>query len=110
MAARRYPIPAAEDIRLVDVLQAVADPRRARILTLLADGQYHGMESFDLELQKSTVSHHLKVLREAGLTETVATGRNCDVRLRRDELGRRFPGLVDALLSPAAVADLARAD
>ncbi|MFK0022957.1 ArsR/SmtB family transcription factor [Streptomyces sp. NPDC090798] len=52
----------------------------------------------DEHLHKSTVSHHMRIMREAGLTSTRAVGRNRFVRLRRDDLDARFPGLLDALL------------
>jgi DNA-binding transcriptional ArsR family regulator len=47
---------------------------------------------------KSTFSHHLKTLREAGLIRNEPSGRRRTVTLRRDELDERFPGLVDAVL------------
>ena len=56
---------------------------------------------FGLDLHKSTVSHHLRTLREAGFTETVYSGRNGKVRLRVPELDARFPGLVAAPTPPA---------
>ncbi|MFG3658668.1 ArsR/SmtB family transcription factor [Streptomyces sp. NPDC047706] len=42
---------------------------------------------------KSTLSHHLKVLREAGVTQTRQEGTRCYVTLRRETLDARFPGL-----------------
>ncbi|ADI08049.1 transcriptional regulator, ArsR family protein [Streptomyces bingchenggensis BCW-1] len=39
----------------------------------------------------------MRVMREAGITTTRIAGRNRYVRLRRDELDARFPGLLDAL-------------
>ena len=50
---------------------------------------------------KSTLSHHLKVLREAGVTRTRQEGTRCFVTLRRDSLDARLPGLLPALLSAA---------
>ncbi|MEV6103389.1 ArsR family transcriptional regulator [Streptomyces sp. NPDC051940] len=96
------PQPAAEEIELVRVLHALADPARLWLFRLYAqDGELGcSPEAVRLgHLHKSTVSHHFKVLREAGLTSTRAVGRERRVRLRREELDRRFPGLVDALLT-----------
>jgi DNA-binding transcriptional ArsR family regulator len=95
--------PAAEDMQLTDVLQAMADPNRLRMLTVLNDGGWHscGVETWGLELQKSTVSHHLKTLREAGLVEYRLRGRNKDARLRRDVVESRFPGLLAGVLASA---------
>jgi len=105
-----YPIPAVDDLRLTDILNALSDPSRVRMLAVLADNDYHscGVETWGLDIQKSTVSHHLKTLREAGLTEYRMRGRNKDVRLRRAALDERFPGLIDGLTSPQAIADLQR--
>jgi DNA-binding transcriptional ArsR family regulator len=50
---------------------------------------------------KSTMSHHLKILREAGVTSTRPEGMRCRVSLRRTELNRRFPGLLAAILKNA---------
>jgi DNA-binding transcriptional ArsR family regulator len=48
---------------------------------------------------KSTLSFHLKVLREAGLIRMVPQGRRVLVSLRREDLETRFPGLLEAILS-----------
>lgn len=95
-----YPMPAIEDVQLVDVLRALGDPIRLEIVRMLADGEPHPKQltQWGFDVQKSTVSHHFRTLREAGLTETRADGRAHLIRLRRDELDARFPGLIDALL------------
>jgi DNA-binding transcriptional ArsR family regulator len=53
----------------------------------------------DPNVPKSTLSHHLKTLREAGLIRNEPAGRQRTVTLRRAEIDRRFPGLLDAVLS-----------
>jgi DNA-binding transcriptional ArsR family regulator len=92
--------PAADDMVLTDVLQAMADPNRLSMLHRLSDGDWHscGLDTWELDLQKSTVSHHLKTLREAGLVEYRMRGRNKDARLRRGIVESRFPGLLDGVL------------
>ncbi|MEU4240465.1 helix-turn-helix transcriptional regulator [Actinoplanes sp. NPDC026619] len=88
-----------EDAALVDVLRAVADPIRLRIVQTLADGRAHGKcgTHWDFGVHKSTMTHHFRILREAGLTRTTVTGRTHTIELRRDELDARFPGLIAAL-------------
>ena len=49
-------------------------------------------------MAKSTLSHHLKLLRDAGVTRTRQEGTRCFVSLRRDNIERRFSGLLDAVL------------
>jgi DNA-binding transcriptional ArsR family regulator len=95
--------PAAEDMQLTDVLQAMADPSRLQMLKVLDDGEWHScsLGTWNLDLQKSTVSHHLRTLREAGLVEYRLRGRNKDARLRRSIVESRFPGLLDGVLASA---------
>jgi DNA-binding transcriptional ArsR family regulator len=93
--------PDVEDIRFDDVLRAVSDDARMRILVTLADGEFHscGPEGLLAEFHKSTLSHHKKILREAGVTRTQLVGRNYLVRLRREDLEARFPGFLDSVLA-----------
>ena len=95
--------PAIEEVELADVLHALSDPARLEIVRgLAADGERQ-CGSFDLGLTKATRSHHFKVLREAGLTNTRLAGTARYVTLRRDELDAKFPGLVEAVLqSPSS--------
>jgi DNA-binding transcriptional ArsR family regulator len=51
---------------------------------------------------KSSMSHHLRVLREAGLVRTRTQGTAHANTLRQAELDTRFPGLIAALLSAMA--------
>ena len=98
----RYPVPEMADVQLVGVLTAVADPIRLQIVRDLADGEPHAKSEeawAAFGVQKSTLSHHFKALREAGLTRTIVSGRTHAIQLRRGELDARFPGLVDALVA-----------
>jgi DNA-binding transcriptional ArsR family regulator len=51
---------------------------------------------------KSSVSHHFRVLRDAGLVYTHNIGTTHINQLRRDDLQQRFPGLLAAILSQGA--------
>jgi len=51
----------------------------------------------DPDVPKSTFSHHLKTLREAGLIRNEPSGRQRTISLRRAELDARFPGLLDSV-------------
>ncbi|WIE55680.1 helix-turn-helix domain-containing protein [Curtobacterium sp. MCBD17_003] len=94
-----YPVPAIDDVELVEVMRALADPIRLHIARILADGEPHGktMEDWGVDVTKSTMSHHFRTLREAGLTRTIIDGRTHAIQLRRDELDVRFPGLIAAV-------------
>ncbi|MET9351820.1 metalloregulator ArsR/SmtB family transcription factor [Streptomyces sp. NPDC006617] len=89
------------DISLPRLLGALSDPTRLGIVRVLADGHEHGWGELRAPVAKSTLSHHLKVLREAGVTETRQEGTRCFVTLRRENLDSRFPGLLPAVLSAA---------
>ncbi|RFA10227.1 transcriptional regulator [Subtercola boreus] len=108
MTDNPFPQPDVDDIRLTNILRALADPGRVKMLQVLADGEYHAcnVDEFGLDIQKSTLSHHFKTLREAGLTTVIVEGRSHRIALRGDELEARFPGLVAFLTSESAVEDL----
>ncbi|MER6016402.1 ArsR/SmtB family transcription factor [Streptomyces bluensis] len=99
--ARYFAQPDVDEIEILDVMKALSDEVRMRLISVLADGEYHACrpEEFDIGVQKSTLSHHFKVLRKAGLTMTRLEGRNHQVRLRREDLAQRFPGLLDSVIA-----------
>ncbi len=104
---RHLPMPSVPELRLPELVKALSDPNRLRLVVALADGEFHHtIDLPGLSVQKSTLSHHLRTLREAGFTETLFEGRTCQIRLRVADLNSRFPGFVDALTSPAAIADV----
>lgn len=104
MDVEQYPVPAMADVELVTVLSALADPVRLGIVRTLADGLPHPKtaEEWHVEVQKSTLSHHFRTLREAGLTRTLIDGRNHAIQLRRAELDERFPGLIASVVGDAS--------
>ena len=93
--------PPAEDITLASVMHALSDPVRLEIVTRLADsdGENCGGIGSGIDVHKSTMSHHYRVLREAGVTRTTLEGRSRMVRLRHDDLETRFPGLLNSVLT-----------
>jgi DNA-binding transcriptional ArsR family regulator len=102
LAVKRPPDHARVDqLDLVAVLSALAHPVRLRIVEALAAKGEHAWREFDVPVAKSTLSHHLKLLRDAGVTRTRQEGTRCFVSLRCDDIERRFPGLLDAVLVDA---------
>ena len=84
------------------MLFALSDPARLEIIRgLAAQGPLTvaQCQASGPDVPKSTFSHHLKTLREAGLIRNEPSGRQRTVILRRDEVDQRFPGLLDAVLS-----------
>jgi DNA-binding transcriptional ArsR family regulator len=101
MSDRDFTQPQIDDVALHEVLFALSDPTRLAIARALADGAEHSAGDLAGDIPKSTMSHHLKILREAGITATRPEGMRCRVSLRRAELNRRFPGLLAAILKHA---------
>lgn len=92
--------PSVDDLELAAVLFALSDPARLAIVRqLAAPDDVATCQSVALDMPKSTRSHHLKVLREAGVMRTDARGRERVLTLRRDDLEKRFPGLLTAVLA-----------
>ena len=96
---RPTPAPPAS-LEITQVLHALADPVRLSIVRQLRESDAPiACGDFDVEVAKSTLSHHFRVLRESGVTVAWhADGRTVLNRLREDELDQRFPGLLAAVL------------
>jgi DNA-binding transcriptional ArsR family regulator len=90
--------PDIEDVALCRVLYALSDPIRMEIVRKLASSGDATCFALDTGRPKSTMSHHFRVLREAGLIHTRAEGPTHINNLRRDDVERRFPGLLAAVL------------
>lgn len=92
------PLSAEEATELARVFKAIADPVRLRLLSLIA--AHAGGEACvcDLtgafELTGPTISHHLKVLREAGLIEGERRGTWIYYRVQPDLLAQLSAVLV----------------
>ncbi|HET9074660.1 MAG TPA: metalloregulator ArsR/SmtB family transcription factor [Solirubrobacteraceae bacterium] len=90
-------------LELATVLQALADPIRLRIVAALADDCEWTCGSLELPIAKSTKSHHLRVLGEAGIVSRRVEGKCRMIKLRRAEMEERFPGLLESVLAAAAL-------
>lgn len=65
-----------------DVWNAMADPNRRAILTMLQKGEMNAGEIADkFEISNATISHHLKILREAGLITSTKDKQTITYRL-----------------------------
>jgi len=89
--------PKLSDINLTSVLGALSDPVRLSLVCRLSKGEELAWSQFDVDVCNSTLSHHLKILREAGITQARKEGTRCFVSLRPD-LEEVFPGLVQQIL------------
>jgi ArsR family transcriptional regulator len=98
----------AQATALSPVFKALADPVRLRLFSMIATAEGGEACVCDLtvgfELTGPTISHHLKVLREAGLIEGDRRGTWIWYRARPGALEAAFaavvPGGVDAGVTP----------
>ena len=94
--------PAAADITLAGVLGALGDPMRLTILKKLLESRDGSLSCSGAapcaEMAKSTLSHHFRVLRDAGLIRTTKRGVENLNSVRWDEVNTRFPGLLKAIM------------
>jgi DNA-binding transcriptional ArsR family regulator len=85
------------------VLQALADPIRLAIVLRLGEcEEARACGSFELPVTKSTLSHHFKTLREAGIIQGRYEGTRKLISLRRADLDAAYPGLLESVLRAAA--------
>ncbi|MFD8820171.1 ArsR/SmtB family transcription factor [Streptomyces sp. NPDC059627] len=92
------PEPAPADLRLETVLGALSDPLRLRIVQklLLESEQFdHTCGWFGFDRPKSSLTHHFKALREAGITRQRQYGLERRSHVRVADLDARFPGLLE---------------
>lgn len=103
----QHPLP--EEIEIANVFYALGDPVRLKIVYALADlaeagGSHRSCKKVceELSLSKSTLSHHFRILREAGLIQCEKEGTQYINTLRMKDLQKRFPGLLRCVLKAAA--------
>ncbi|WP_258341693.1 ArsR/SmtB family transcription factor [Saccharopolyspora gregorii] len=96
----REPLGEAQAVALARVFKAIGEPVRLRLLSLIASHEGGEACVCDLtgafELSGPTISHHLKILREAGVIDGERRGTWVYYRVRPETLN-----LVSEALAPA---------
>lgn len=96
---RQIKHPSIDQIELTDIMYALSDPTRLEIVARLANaGRKMTCGEFDLNRPKSSMSHHFKILRAAGLVETLIEGTEHMNALRINEIEQKFPGVLQSVL------------
>ena len=94
----REPLSADQALELARLFKAMGDPVRLRLLSLIAShagGEACVCDLTDVfDLTGPTISHHLKVLREAGLISGERRGTWVYYRVHPEALGRLSAVLV----------------
>jgi DNA-binding transcriptional ArsR family regulator len=96
--------PSIEDITVAGILHALSDPVRVAIYADIVGSQCsQNCSSFlkvsEKTIPKSTLSQHLKALREAGLIRGERRGVEMRNTSRCAEIEKRFPGLIMAIVN-----------
>lgn len=95
--------PAIEDVPLDALLHALADPVRAALFVEILNGDSPSnciklVSVLDKPIPKSTLSLHMRVLREAGLIRGERHGVEMRNFSRYAEVETRYPGLLIAIV------------
>jgi DNA-binding transcriptional ArsR family regulator len=98
-----HQLPAVQPVgSLQQVLAALADPVRLEMVRRLAEsGEPIACANLYAGINKSTASHHFKILREAGLTERVVIGGQTHQLLRAREVEDALPGVLSSVVAAA---------
>ena len=90
--------PHVQDLDLAKVFQALSDPVRLRLVRMLAAEKDLPCGALCLGRPKSSMSHHFKIMIDAGLLRVDVVGNVHINNLRLKDLESRFPGLMTAIL------------
>lgn len=92
--------PAQRELSMTRVLFALSDPIRLALTRELLAGPttVTACAAFAPNMPKATKSHHVKVLREAGVIQSEARGSGRVLSIRYEDLETSFPGLVRAVI------------
>jgi len=93
--------PSRDQISLGEVLYALSDPVRIDIVLGLVEAGEQSCSHCTIDMPKSSLSHHFKVLREAGIITTRVEGTRHINSVRTADLNTRFPGMLNAILKAA---------
>lgn len=93
-----YTYPDRDEIHIEPVLHALADPVRLEIVRQLAATGEIACGALDVRVSKSTLTHHLRTLREAGVIMGRQQGTARYNWLRQEDLDALFPGLLNGIL------------
>lgn len=104
--ARPFYHPSASDITLDGILHALADPVRRNIVAMLLANDGISCSKACGDLPPSTISHHYRILREAGIIRSQKQGVSVINSVRKAELEKQFPKLLATIfkfhINPAA--------
>ena len=106
--------PAIEDVTVEGILHALSDPVRVAIYAnIVAQECPQSCSNFltvsEKAIPKSTLSQHFNILREAGLIRSERHGVEMHNISRCAELQKRFPGLLQAIVTAYTIESAGKA-
>ena len=90
--------PSRAELDLPTVLHALSDEIRLDIIRQLHQNGEKPCGTFGIDVPKSTLSHHFRVLRIAGVLSQHRHGKELMNSVRRDDVDARFPGLLKSVI------------
>lgn len=91
--------PGRDDMQLTAIFAALSDPLRLQLVKDLAVAGELACGAFQYPIAKSTMTHHVRALREAGVVQVRIQGTQHFLSLRAADMEWRFPGLLELALS-----------
>jgi DNA-binding transcriptional ArsR family regulator len=91
--------PEPDEFDVLDILHALSDPTRMTIVQTLRAAPERACGTFPVDVAPSTLTHHFRVLREAGVIRQREDGNRRWTALRDEDLEGRFPGLLDTIVT-----------
>lgn len=87
-------------VELVEVLHALSDRTRLAIVRELWTAPEKACGTFNVDVATSTLTHHFRILREAGIIAQRPEGTRKLTSLRVAALDAAYPGLLESLFGP----------
>lgn len=99
--------PPVEEMTVEGILYALSDPIRVRILTGVVAAECAQSCTMiaslnSMPMPKSTLSHHFKILREAGLIRSERKGVELQNKSRWDEYHKKFGPMISSIIEAYA--------
>lgn len=91
---KNYEHPELPGIPLAKVMHALSDPCRMAIMRALIADKELACNELPVDVAKATLSHHMCVLREAGLIYSRIDGTKLLNTVREEAFADYFPGLL----------------
>ncbi|PJZ76885.1 ArsR/SmtB family transcription factor [Leptospira neocaledonica] len=95
--------PNLDQIELNSIFEAVSDPIRRKILLDLSEKGESNCSAFLIYAPKTNLSYHMGKLRDAGMIFTRYEGTQRFSIIRKDDLEKKFPGLLETILKSVRI-------